>query len=306
MRFACGVVIALMLSGSGCSQQSAPLQKPSESQPENVSAPETVTAPAPTWPALPAADTPYLNANLETEYVGSAACTRCHASSAGTYHHTAMSVSMLPVDIEQEPPDGQYDHRLSSRRYTISRRDGQMWHTESKVIDGVTVLLSEYPVKYVVGSGRHSRSYLVEAEGFLVESPITWYSIRKEWGMSPGYDRQDHLGFERATGQGCLECHAGRTAPIDKSVVMVRVRSTSKSTAILILLRFRSPPPERISPSSIRPICRANLPRPFVSSVTCEVTQPLSRADTESLTSDRDCPYPNHDTISDWKPPTHP
>ena len=99
----------------------------------------------------------------------------------------------------------------------------RLWHIESKLTNGEPIVLSEYPVKYVVGSGRHSRTYLVETEGFLVESPITWYSERKQWGMSPGYDRANHLGFERATGQGCLECHAGRTAPLGKSLHRMEV-----------------------------------------------------------------------------------
>lgn len=130
---------------------------------------------------------------------------------------------MLPVDIDAEPPDGRYDHPVSGRRYTVQRRDGEMWHIESKLTEGEPLVLSEYPVRYVVGSGRHSRTYLVEAEGFLVESPITWYSERKQWGMSPGYDWADHLGFQRAAGQGCLECHAGRTAPVGKSLHRMEV-----------------------------------------------------------------------------------
>lgn len=170
------------------------------------------------WPALPSASSPFLNVTANATYVGSQACQKCHQDSAATYHHTAMSVSMLPVDPEQEPPDGEFDHALSGCRYTVERREGAMWHRESILVDGTPEILAEYPVKYVVGSGRHSRTYLVEAEGFLVESPITWYSELKRWGMSPGYDRRDHLSFERATGQGCLECHAGRTAPQEKSL----------------------------------------------------------------------------------------
>ena len=48
-----------------------------------------------------------------------------------------------------------------------------------------------------IGSGHHSRSYIVEDDGFLVESPVTWYSSIEKWAMSPGYDRRFHMGFER-------------------------------------------------------------------------------------------------------------
>jgi hypothetical protein len=84
-------------------------------------------------------------------------------------------------------------------------------------------VLSEFPVKYVVGSGRHSLTYLVEADGFLVESPVSWYASRKAWGMSPGYDNPHHGGFERAVGEGCLVCHAGQAQAVDRSLHRMQV-----------------------------------------------------------------------------------
>ena len=35
-----------------------------------------------------------------------------------------MSVSMLPVEIDAEPPDGTFAHQLSGRCYEVVRRDG--------------------------------------------------------------------------------------------------------------------------------------------------------------------------------------
>lgn len=205
----------VLIIASGCS--SAP-STPSTAKPNGAPAATASRAVPADWPPLPSHESPYLNVGSDAHYVGSAACTRCHVEATETYHHTAMSVSMLPVDVAAEPPDGTFEHPLSGRRYEVLRRDGALWHIESKLTKREPIVLAEYAAKYVVGSGRHSRTYLVEAEGFLVESPITWYSERKQWAMSPGYDRAEHLGFERATGQGCLECHAGRTAPIGKSL----------------------------------------------------------------------------------------
>jgi hypothetical protein len=50
----------------------------------------------------------------------------------------------------------------------------------------------------------------VEVDGFLHESPLTWYTARKKWDMSPGYDFPTHWSFERPVKVGCLNCHAGR------------------------------------------------------------------------------------------------
>jgi tetratricopeptide (TPR) repeat protein len=52
-------------------------------------------------------------------------------------------------------------------------------------------------------------------DGFLVESPLTWYAARPGWDMSPGYDRPGHASFELTADQGCLLCHAGNVSLVD-------------------------------------------------------------------------------------------
>lgn len=172
-----------------------------------------------TAPITPVAASPYKNTHPGVKYVGSKACVACHEHEHESYQHTGMAQSMATVDLSREPADGAFDHPLSKSRYEVRRKDGQMWHRELLLTGGEEeVLLQEYPVKYVTGSGRHSLTYLVEDEGFLMESPITWYTSRKAWGMSPGYDRPNHSGFEREVGETCLVCHAGQIKAEGKSL----------------------------------------------------------------------------------------
>ncbi|OYW16759.1 MAG: hypothetical protein B7Z55_13900, partial [Planctomycetales bacterium 12-60-4] len=173
---------------------------------------------------LPVVEVPFLNTAVGVAYVGSQACRECHATEAETYHHTGMARSMAAIDLANEPPDGTFEHAKSQRRYQVLRRDGRLWHRELSLSAGADeVVWSEYPVAYVVGSGRHSRSYLIEADGFLIESPITWYAALRAWGMSPGYDRADHPGFEREAGEGCLTCHAGQSRALDRSLHRMQI-----------------------------------------------------------------------------------
>ncbi|MEX2027464.1 MAG: cytochrome c3 family protein, partial [Pirellulaceae bacterium] len=65
--------------------------------------------------------------------------------------------------------------------------------------------------------------FLVETDGLMVESAITWYTSRQACGMSPGYDRPEHQSFQREIGQGCLVCHAGRSEAIDGSLHQMRI-----------------------------------------------------------------------------------
>jgi hypothetical protein len=180
------------------------------------------------FPLPPVSQSPFLNTKLNVAYVGSEACRACHLDHDAAFRHTSMGRSMADVDATREPPDGAFDHPLSKRRYEVRRQDGEIWHRELLLTDETSeIVLSEFPVKYVVGSGHHSLTYLVETDGFLVESPITWYTSRKAWGMSPGYDIPDHAAFTRAIGEGCLICHASRAEALDGSLHRMRIREAT-------------------------------------------------------------------------------
>jgi predicted CXXCH cytochrome family protein len=120
------------------------------------------------------------------------------------------------VDPNAEPPDGSFDHPLSGRSYRVYRRDNQLRHEEIlRTAEGQEVTRVDVPVRYRIGSGHFTRTYLVELDGFLHESPITWYASRKQWNMSPGYDFPKHWGFDRPVVTNCVACHAGRAEAAD-------------------------------------------------------------------------------------------
>lgn len=174
-------------------------------QPTTVAPKATVTTPTPVpeWSAS-------RFQNIRLEHVGSEQCMTCHEEQHRTWQVTAHARSMSLVKPDREPADARFQHDPSGRHYSVARVDGRLHHHESLVTgDGSTVTLSDHPLKYLVGSGRFSRTYLVELDGFLVESPITWYASRKAWDMSPGYDHPRHDSFRRRANHGCLLCHAG-------------------------------------------------------------------------------------------------
>ena len=160
---------------------------------------------------------PYLNTSSKAAYVGSQACVKCHEDEHRSFLRTAHSQALGDVNPVQEPPDIDFRHVKSGRAYRVYRKDGKLRHREV-IPDGQgEVELGDHAVAYTIGSGHHSRSYLIEIDGFLVESPITWYASKKAWGLSPGYDLAHHPGFTRPANEGCITCHAGRVEPIDGS-----------------------------------------------------------------------------------------
>jgi len=166
----------------------------------------------------------FLNAEANVKYVGSAICSGCHPTATETYLQTTHSKALDDPNPWHEPAAAHFRHTLSGRNYEVYYQDGQIWHRESiDIQDGEKLVLADYPMRYAIGSGNHSRSYIAALDGFLVESPITWYASKGRWDMSPGYDHERHRGFERAVDAGCLVCHAGRVTPIASAVAKVEM-----------------------------------------------------------------------------------
>jgi tetratricopeptide (TPR) repeat protein len=167
----------------------------------------------------PYAETRFQNVGPDAQYIGSAACAACHKENHASYLLTAHSQALSDIDPKLEPPNGSFEQPATGRTYRVYRKDDQLRQEELlRTAEGKEVARVDLPVRYLIGSGHFSRSYLVEIDGFLHESPITWYTAKKKWGLSPGYDMPVHASFERPVGLDCLSCHAGRAETIDGSV----------------------------------------------------------------------------------------
>jgi predicted CXXCH cytochrome family protein len=162
------------------------------------------------FPLPPYSTSPYLNTGPEARYIGTAACAGCHRPEHQSYLLTAHSRALGEPDLADEPPDGSFFNKASGRSYRVYRQDGVLRHEEVlRTAEGQEIARVDVPVRYRIGS--LSRSYLVEIDGFLHESPITWYASQGRWDMSPGYNVPHNLSFERAVPPQCLFCHSGRT-----------------------------------------------------------------------------------------------
>jgi len=177
---------------------------------------------------LPPLESPYLNATNSATYVGTETCRECHSDQHATYLETTHSRSLRPVDPAQEPPDAVFEHALSGLRYEVHRDGEHLWHRESVLVGNSEPLTTaDRPLKYLVGSGRFARTYLSEVDGFLIESPLSWYASTKSWRMSPGYDRAQHHSFQRSVTDDCLYCHAGRATTIGGSPSRIKLHEFS-------------------------------------------------------------------------------
>lgn len=162
-------------------------------------------------PLAPLAESPYLESMRDATYVGSQACIECHQDQHASFLQTAHSRSFGPVDLAAEPPDGEFAREGTAWHYQSYRHEGQLRHREFLAPPGgEEITLVDRPLKYLVGSGRFSRTYLAELDGILVESPVTWYASLNAWNLSPGFQKGPYNSFSRNISADCLYCHIGQ------------------------------------------------------------------------------------------------
>ncbi len=167
-------------------------------------------------------DTRYRNVRPNVGYVGDAACVRCHAAQADTYRHHPMGRSLAPAPGPRAEdhlgPMGRATFEALGLGYVAERHDDHLVHREALKGPGGEVLASaEAEVDYVIGSGRHGEGYLIVKDGYVFQSPISWYSQKGIWDLSPGYHGHNEH-FDRPIGAECLFCHSNRVEPVEGTV----------------------------------------------------------------------------------------
>ncbi|MBX3451640.1 MAG: hypothetical protein KF777_18915 [Planctomycetaceae bacterium] len=148
----------------------------------------------------------FLNSRPDLAYIGEERCASCHAEAAAGHRESAHARAFSETIAASEPAGGRVFDPNTHREYRVEKTDDQFVH-EERLTDGL--VLAQYPARYTIGSGRYSRSYLMEDGGNLFQSPATWFAELDGWGLSPGYEKQNP-GFERPIVRECLHCHVGR------------------------------------------------------------------------------------------------
>ena len=159
----------------------------------------------------------YQNTRADVKYVGDAACASCHPAQAESYRHHPMGQALAP--ISQIAAQERYEKKTHNPFEQLGfqflvKRDGERVLHRQVLRDakGKVLIERDDPIQYVLGSGSQGRAYLYERDGYLFESPISWYSQKHIWDLSPGFD--ESLLGGRAITAICLFCHCNRARPI--------------------------------------------------------------------------------------------
>jgi Flp pilus assembly protein TadD len=148
-------------------------------------------------------------------YAEPGSCAVCHADIAASYRTVAMARSFGrpdPADLIEDYTDrNRLDHGPSGLAYEMVRQGDRFLQRRSETgTAGRPGRTFDREVTFVIGSGRHARTYLhLDPGGEMTEMPVSWYTQERAWGMSPGFDRADQADFFRPITYTCLFCHNG-------------------------------------------------------------------------------------------------
>ena len=147
-------------------------------------------------------------------YVSGETCRPCHAETWSTFAHTGMGRSWYPMNgariVENWTTHNTFDVKDQGLRYTMSRRDGKFFMRQAALdAQGREFATDERELTRIVGSGNHSRTYLVADGNKLFQAPACWYTKDAVWDLCPGYEQNNDY-FSRAIDRTCVFCHNAR------------------------------------------------------------------------------------------------
>ena len=155
-------------------------------------------------------------------YVGDQSCRACHRSICDSFGRTAMGRAWYPPRTDDIIEDySENNHVYDPRRdlhYEMIVEDEKFFQREYRLDEhgAVTHELVQM-VSDIVGSGAHVRSYATESGGYLSQMPISWFTEKKKWDLSPGYESFNHR-FGRPIVPSCVACHSSYPRYVEASL----------------------------------------------------------------------------------------
>jgi len=159
-------------------------------------------------------DTPeFLNLHDTVDYVGMNTCRECHGNVHKSFMKTGMGQSFDSASRAKSAASfGDhavvYDSVLNFYYKPFWRGDS-LFVKEYRLADGDTVHKRIEQIDFIVGSGQHTNSHIIERNNYFYQAPITFYTQKGVWDLAPGFEEGASSRFSRQIGQECMTCHNG-------------------------------------------------------------------------------------------------
>lgn len=144
-------------------------------------------------------------------YVGLEACKNCHYDIYSTYIQTGMGQSFGIADTSRSaiPIQGAgsiYDSFSQFHYYPFFNVD-RLKLLEFKLRGKDIIYRNQKEISYIIGSGHHTNSHLIDCDGYLFQAPFTYYTQKQKLDLPPGFEAGYNTRFSRPIGLECMSCH---------------------------------------------------------------------------------------------------
>ena len=159
----------------------------------------------------PSTEVSYLNHGEHATYVGKQACATCHAEKLASFSQTGMGQSFDRATLTKSAatftPHTVVRDTATGYSYHPFWRSDSLFIREFRLYNGDTTYQQEVYIKYIVGSGQHTNSHILEQNGYLFQAPITYYVQENRWDLAPGFEEGNNSRFDRMLNTECISCH---------------------------------------------------------------------------------------------------
>jgi len=137
-------------------------------------------------------------------------CATCHAAVVASYSHAGMRHAMEPAGSNPVlDTHGTLAGQVGKYAYTVQKKDGQALYTVTDGSDSMTL-----PIRWMFG--QHSQTWVLEKDGHLYESLVSYFPALGGLGTTPGDDKLAPTNLTEAMGRKlstwetlqCFTCHA--------------------------------------------------------------------------------------------------
>src|SRR5262249_26892092 len=149
--------------------------------------------------------------NDTVKYVGMQTCRNCHVNIYETFIQTGMGQSW--DHATEKKSSATFDsHAIvydpyKNFYYRPFWRDSSLYIMEFRLEGVDTVYKRTEKISYIVGSGQHTNSHIWDVNGYLYQTPLTYYTQKGIWDLPPGFEDGMNTRWNRIISIECMNCH---------------------------------------------------------------------------------------------------
>lgn len=153
----------------------------------------------------------YRNHSDSAYYVGMDQCKQCHYNIYETFIQTGMGQSFNTASrkksISKISSHEVITDRFKNFSYQPFFKNDSLYILEFRIKNKDTIYKRLEKVDFIIGSGQHTNSNIMNVNGYLYQMPLTYYKQKEQWDFPPGFENGNNSRFSRTIELECMSCH---------------------------------------------------------------------------------------------------